>query len=101
MERQKNAWLLLVVLLSLALPRTLFHHYLEGQRAVTVETGATAVFVDTHCPICDTPIPVCYLQDLLTVSPINLHRMPSATLALPQLARLQEDMRRYRGPPIG
>lgn len=94
------ATLLLAVMLVSALPRTLFHHCGEGATAWTVDAKAGAVHADTHCPICEAPVP---LSEVVPTRPVDMvlvllgEQPVRMDQAVPASYR---EAPRLRGPPV-
>lgn len=57
--RLSPASILLALVLFTALPRTWFHHCAHGSVTWSSDARKAAVHGDTHCPVCETPYPVC------------------------------------------
>lgn len=56
--RLNQAWLLLVVMLFMAMPRAAFHHCEEGALLFATHDSSPVVHVDIHCPLCEAPLPI-------------------------------------------
>lgn len=98
--RLDQAWLLLVVMLFMAMPRSAFHHCEEGTLSFSSHQGSPVVHVDVHCPMCEAPLPIfdgvpeLLIQgDMVCLGTAPAVPGPAAIPALNAAPRL-------RGPPL-
>lgn len=100
MKRSLSAWFLLAVLLSMALPRTLFHHCLEGQLHLDSHGPTPALHADFHCAICEAPVPVLDLPPAPASLPEILATVDLAVPFTAQVHTLAREAPKLRGPPV-
>ena len=91
--------LFLAFVVFTTLPRTLFHHCEEGLYSVGSHEANGMVHADTHCPICEAPIPVCDGMSDLT---FHVHMVALDAFfdeAIGELPSAEKVFPRQRGPP--
>lgn len=90
---------MLAVLLSMALPRTLFHHCMEGRSHLGRHVATPALHSDFHCPICEAPVPTLDLPPAMAPLPETLARVDQAVPTTAHVRVLKQEAPKLRGPP--
>ncbi len=98
-SRLASATLLLAVMLFMALPRTFFHHCEEGAWSVDPHAVSGMLHTDSHCPICEAPIPIC--DGVADLSFLMQEALLGTRVILPALVPVHSvpTTLRLRGPP--
>lgn len=93
------AGFLLAIVLFTSLPRALFHHC-DERLFDQVDHALSVVHTDSHCPICEAPVPICVSSiplDLAVYIAVFGECLPASILSV---LVPEADALHLRGPPL-
>lgn len=90
---------LVLVLLSVVLPRTLFHHC-DHTSVPGAASDHSAVQADTRCALCEMVVPVYEGRSPIVERPMRVVPVERERPAVAQLRVAPVDRRPARGPPV-